>query len=170
MESAKRKMKFHAAMMEFRAKIKVKFHAAIKVKFHARIRENFTLRSKWNFRTWFDRIRGMFSFSKKVSVLIQIQERTSSIIHEHLGSVIRNPKSHIASSWSCDPQKWARLYKSRSSHLKRISIPTKWFDICICDQKCSPHRNCINNSKLANFRKNREVHFFFHFHQLSQSQ
>ena len=46
MKNAKKMMKFHAAMMEFRAKIKMKFHAAIKVKFHAKIKKNFTLRSK----------------------------------------------------------------------------------------------------------------------------
>ena len=143
-KSAK-KMKFHATMMKFCARIKMKFHVAIKMKFYVTIRENFTLRSKWNFRTWFDRIREIFPFSKKMPVLIQIQKRASSIIHEHLNSMILNFKFHIVNSWSCDSQRWTRLYKSRNSHFRRINILPKWFDICICDQKCSSNHNCINN-------------------------
>ena len=146
-------MKFHATMMKFRARIKIKFHAAIKMKFHVTIRRNFTLRSKWNFRAWFDRIKGMFPFSKKMPVLIQIQERAGSIIHEHLNSMILNPKSHIDSSWSCDPQRWTRLYRLRNPHFRKISIPPKWFDICICDQKCSPHRNYTNNFHRCDFSR-----------------
>ena len=123
MKSVRRKMKFHATMMKFRARIKVKFHAAIKVKFHAKIRGNFTLRSKWNFRAWFDQMKGCFHFLKKCQCWSKFRsERAGSIIHVRL--IGSEPKFHTASSWSCDSQRWARLYKSRSSHFRRISIPS----------------------------------------------
>ena len=84
------KVKFHAAKMKFRIKIKVKFHVTFKVKFHVAIRGNFVSLSRWNFRARFDEDRGVFPFSKEVPVLVQIQKRAvgPDHSHEHLGSMI----------------------------------------------------------------------------------